>query len=63
MRFEIYEGKDGKWYWRAVASNGNKTADGGQGYASKGNARGAVKAFVRQVKRADPPINTLPSKK
>lgn len=43
--FEVYSGKDGKWYWRFRAANGLIIADGGQGYASR---RGVVRA-VRTV--------------
>ena len=43
--FEYYCGKDFKWYWRFVAKNGRKIADGGQGYASKANIKRAILEF------------------
>lgn len=45
MKFEIYQGKDKKWYWRVRADNGKIVADGAQGYANKGSAKRAVKTF------------------
>jgi uncharacterized protein YegP (UPF0339 family) len=42
MRFEVFKSKNKKWYWRLVAQNGRIIADGGQGYATRQNARRAV---------------------
>jgi uncharacterized protein YegP (UPF0339 family) len=58
MKFEVYQGKDKKWYWRAIANNGKIIADGGQGYASKGNVLNAIRSFVRQIKSNEIPIVT-----
>jgi uncharacterized protein YegP (UPF0339 family) len=35
MKFQVYKGKDGKFYWRAKARNGRIIADGAQGYKHK----------------------------
>lgn len=45
-RFEIYRGKDQKWYWRYVAKNGKITADGSQGYTRKGSCENALQSFL-----------------
>ena len=37
-RFEIFKGKDGKWYFRLKARNGKVVASG-EGYSSKSNCR------------------------
>lgn len=42
---EVFQGKNGKWYWRRKARNG-KIAGRDQGYARKDGAkRGALRAF------------------
>ena len=38
--------KNLKWYWRLVAENGHKVADGSQGYAWKRNAVAAARRIV-----------------
>jgi uncharacterized protein YegP (UPF0339 family) len=41
---EIYEGADGQWYWRGRNTKNHKIVmSGGEGYASKGNAKRAVR--------------------
>jgi hypothetical protein len=35
------------WYWRLRAANGKIIADGSQGYASKSNAKRAVRRTLR----------------
>jgi uncharacterized protein YegP (UPF0339 family) len=42
MKFEIYEGRNKKWFWRLVAENSKIIADGSQGYSTSQNARRAV---------------------
>ena len=42
MKFEIFEGRNKKWYWRLIAANGKIVADGGQGYSTSQNTRRAV---------------------
>lgn len=55
MRFEIYQGNakwlgaPRLWYWRLVAGNGKIVADGSEGYASKSNARRAVRTLMREL--------------
>jgi len=39
----------GRFRWRLVAANGHITADGGQGYASRYNARRACKATIMSL--------------
>jgi uncharacterized protein YegP (UPF0339 family) len=51
MKVEFYEGTDGKWYWRIVASNGRVIADGSEGYHSESNAK---RAFARVKKLLAP---------
>lgn len=46
-RVEVFEGRDGQWYWRAVAGNG-EIVSASEGYVSKWNAkRGARRLFPR----------------
>ncbi|SEH16608.1 amphi-Trp domain-containing protein [Natronorubrum sediminis] len=42
-RFEVYEDRAEEWRWRLVHWNGNIVADSGEGYASRSNARRAVR--------------------
>jgi uncharacterized protein YegP (UPF0339 family) len=37
-KFEVYQGRDGSWYWHLKDTNGLKIADSGQGYSSKERA-------------------------
>jgi uncharacterized protein YegP (UPF0339 family) len=39
----VYQGRNGKWYYRKVAGNGEKT-QGSQGYASASGARRAARS-------------------
>jgi uncharacterized protein YegP (UPF0339 family) len=39
----VYRGRNGKWYYRKVAGNGEKT-QGSQGYASASGARRAARS-------------------
>lgn len=48
--FEIFPGKSGKWYWRFRAVNGNITADGSYGYATKGGVVRATKAVCESMR-------------
>lgn len=41
-QFEVYKGKNGRWYWRLMSRNGRIIADGGQGYIRK---EGAIKGL------------------
>ena len=49
IKYQIYKGKDGKYYWRAVARNGRIVADGSEGYSTKRNAIRARQAFRHAV--------------
>ena len=40
---QIYQGRDGQWYWRAVAPNGRTTAQG-EGHTRKADAERAARA-------------------
>ena len=31
----VYQGKNGDWYWRLDAANGNTVANGGEGYKNR----------------------------
>lgn len=44
-QFEIYEGEDGRIYWRAVAGNNENVADG-EGYERRDGALGGVGLMV-----------------
>ena len=48
-RFEVHRGMDGQWYIRLRARNGKIVADGGEGYASKSNAKRAAQRLVRRA--------------
>jgi len=52
MRFEIYEATDG-WRWRLVAANGEIVAIG-EAYASKWNAKRAVRKLAKTVIETGP---------
>lgn len=47
---EVYQGKDGAFYWRRQAVNGDVISDGGQGYGSHSDA-------VRAAERANADID------
>lgn len=48
MKFQIYEAKDG-WRWRLKANNGRTTADSGEAYVTKANARRAIKRIAAEL--------------
>jgi uncharacterized protein YegP (UPF0339 family) len=52
MTVHVHRGKDGQWYWRAVARNGRTRADGGEGYTRRSSAVRAAKGFFRDVRAA-----------
>lgn len=41
-RFEVFPDKNGKFRWRCRAGNGKITANGGEPFASKSNAKRAI---------------------
>lgn len=46
MKALIYRDRRGEWRWRLTARNGRVIADGGEGYARKGNALRAWARFA-----------------
>ena len=60
MKFEVYEGKDGKWYWRAKAKNGRVVANGAQGYRRASSAFDAVSKFASAIRVRGYVIQPLP---
>ncbi|MEF8781042.1 MAG: DUF1508 domain-containing protein [Haloferacaceae archaeon] len=51
--FEVFEDSEGQWRWRLRHENGNVIADSGQGYASKSNARRAMRSVRDHVAAGD----------
>jgi uncharacterized protein YegP (UPF0339 family) len=51
IRFALYKGKNGRWYWRGVSSNGNIMADcsEGDGYGSRVAARRSLASLVDHI--------------
>jgi uncharacterized protein YegP (UPF0339 family) len=47
--FEVYEDEADQWRWRLVHDNGEVIADGGEGYASKRNAREGLESVKRNA--------------
>ena len=54
MKIELFKGKDGQWYWRVRASNGQIFCTS-EGYVSYGNAERAAESFRGQI-IADPSL-------
>jgi uncharacterized protein len=48
-RFEVYKDGKGEYRWRLRTGNGQVIATGGEGYSSKANALGGVKAVQRDA--------------
>ena len=53
--FEVYAGKNGKYRWRAISSNGQNVGSGGAAYANQSNARRAAKNVQDKVAGATAP--------
>lgn len=56
----LYRGRDGRFYWRYVATNGHVLADGGQGYSRRIDALNGAKRVTghrlrRRVKFVEEP--------
>lgn len=49
MHYEVTKGKDGDWYWHAIARNGKIVADGAEGYTRAADCRKALNRFVASV--------------
>jgi uncharacterized protein YegP (UPF0339 family) len=47
--FEVYRDQAGEWRWRLLHRNGEVLADGGEGYAKRGNARRAIDTIREHV--------------
>jgi uncharacterized protein len=47
--FEVYKDGKGEYRWRLRTGNGQVIATGGEGYSSKANALGGVKAVQRDA--------------
>ena len=56
MKYEIFEGKDGLWYWRLRARNGRIIADGAQGYRRR---RGCLYGISLVKRSGNAPIYEL----
>lgn len=52
MEFEFFQSENGLWYWRLRARNKNIVATGGEGYATKSNAKRAVKRLQASMHKA-----------
>lgn len=53
MKFDVYQGKDGQWYWRmGPRKGGRKVGDGSEGYASRRGARRAAWNVVKRIRAA-----------
>ena len=42
MKFEIFKGDNGEWYWHLKAANHEKIATSGEGYKNKADALHAI---------------------
>jgi uncharacterized protein YegP (UPF0339 family) len=52
-KFEVYRDGRGEYRWRLRTSNGNVIATGGEGYTTKANALGGIKAVQRDAPTAE----------
>lgn len=50
--FDIFKGRDSRYYWRLVGGNGEIVAQS-EGYSTKSNAKRAAKRFPEIVAQAD----------
>ncbi len=57
MKFEVYRGKDGMWYWRLKSVNGQIVAVGGEGYVNKTDCLHGI-ALVKGT-NANTPVNEV----
>lgn len=46
VKFEVFRGQNGRWYWHATV-DGRIIADSGQGYATKWNAKRALRRWQK----------------
>jgi len=54
--WEVFEGKDGKWYFHRQSPNGDIVGDGGQGYQNKSDAWDEA---TRQASEIDAEVKDL----
>ena len=59
-KFEVYEGKDGQWYFRLKAGNGEIIARGSEGYTTKAACLKGIDSVKRNAPEA--PIVELEEK-
>jgi uncharacterized protein YegP (UPF0339 family) len=52
-KFELYADSKGEYRWRLKASNGQTIATGGEGYASKANAKAGIESVRKNAPEAD----------
>jgi uncharacterized protein YegP (UPF0339 family) len=52
-KFEVYKDGRGEYRWRLRTSNGNVITTGGEGYTTKANALGGIKAVQRDAPTAE----------
>jgi uncharacterized protein len=52
-KFEVYKDSKGGYRWRLRAGNGQVIATGGEGYTTKANAVGGIKAVQRDAPTAE----------
>jgi uncharacterized protein YegP (UPF0339 family) len=50
--FQVFKGKDERYYWRLVGSNGEIMAQS-EGYDSKGNAKRAARNLISGITFAE----------
>ena len=49
MRFEVYRDKAGEYRWRLLSSNGQLTADSGEGYTRREDAHRAIASLLKSI--------------
>ena len=52
-KFELYADAKGEYRWRLKASNGQTIATGGEGYASKANAKAGIESVRKNAPEAE----------
>lgn len=55
-RLEIFQGKDGLWYWHEKAGNNKIVETSGEGYKTRWGARMAASKFARQPEHSNLPF-------
>lgn len=49
MRFEVYRDKASEYRWRLLSSNGQITADSGEGYTRREDAHRAIASLLKSI--------------